>query len=77
MSRPLKKATVYLDDELHRALRIKAAELEKTISDLVSEAIRQIFVEDLEDMEAFKTRSKEKSIPFEDAIKRLKARGKL
>ena len=77
MSKPLKKATIYLDDELHRALRIKAAELEKTISELVAQAIRQIFLEDLEDMEAFKARSKEKSIPFEEAVKRLKARGKL
>jgi len=58
-------------------LRIKAAELERTISDLVMEAIHQSFQEDAEDIEAFEKRKKEKSIPFEKALKRLKARGKL
>ncbi|MFV1996787.1 MAG: ribbon-helix-helix domain-containing protein, partial [Acidiferrobacterales bacterium] len=33
-----KRATVYFDPALHRALRVKAAETERSLSDLVNEA---------------------------------------
>jgi predicted HicB family RNase H-like nuclease len=53
MNTKAKRATVYFDPQLHRALRIKAAETEHSISDLVNKAIRQSLAEDMEDRDAF------------------------
>ncbi len=72
-----KRTTIYLDPDLHRALRIKAAETERTMSDLVQEALRQSLAEDAEDLEAFEQRESEPDLPFEDVVKDLKRRGRL
>jgi predicted transcriptional regulator len=72
-----KRATVYLDSALHRALRLKAAETDRSISDLVNDAIEQSLREDAIDLEAFEKRAKEPSLSFEAAVKDLKRRGKL
>ena len=72
-----KRATVYLDPELHRAVRIKAAETERTVSELLNEALRQSLAEDADDLEAFRSRSKEPSLDFETVLKDMRRRGKL
>lgn len=71
------RATVYLDPELHRALKIKAAETDTTMSELVNQAIRASLAEDAADNEAFEQRSGEPSLPFERVVKDLRRRGKL
>ena len=71
------RATIYLDAELHRALRLKAIEVESSISDLVNRAVRQSLAEDALDLAAFGERKREKSLNFEDVVKRLRARGKI
>jgi len=72
-----KRATVYFDPSLHRALRVKAASTERSISDLVNQAIRTSLAEDAEDLAAFDARAKEPTLAFEDVLKDLKRRGKL
>jgi plasmid stability protein len=72
-----KRATVYFDPGLHRALRIKAASTERSLSDLVNEAIRASLAEDADDLAAFADRAKEPSLAFEDVLKSLKRRGAL
>lgn len=72
-----KRATIYFEQDLHKALRLKAAEIEQSVSDLVNDAIRESLREDAEDLEAFEERAHEKSIPFEIAVKKLKARGRI
>lgn len=72
-----KRATVYFDPALHRALRIKAASTERSLSDLVNAAIRASLAEDAEDLAAFAERAKEPSLAFEEVLKDLKRRGKL
>jgi len=72
-----KRATVYLDATLHRALRLKAAETDRSVSDLVNAAIRLSLLEDAEDLEAFEKRAKEPNLAFETVVKDLKRRGKL
>ena len=72
-----KRATVYLDPELHRAVRIKAAETEKSVSELLNEALRQSLAEDAEDLEDFRSRAKEPSLDFETVLKDMRRRGKL
>ena len=77
MTAKSKRTTVYFDPALHRALRLKAAETDQSLSDLVNAAVRETLAEDSEDLEAFEARSSEPSLSFEDVLKDLKRRGKL
>jgi len=77
MSTTQKRATVYLDPDIHRALRVKAAETDRTMSDLVNEAIQLALAEDAEDLAAFDQRAMEPNLPFEDVVKELRKRGKI
>lgn len=77
MKQASKRATVYFDSDVHRVLRLKAAQSDKSMSDLVNDAVRQSLAEDAEDLAAFEQRKKEKSISFEDALKKLRSRGKI
>jgi hypothetical protein len=77
MTTKSKRTTVYFDPALHRALRLKAAETDQSLSDLVNAAVRETLAEDSEDLEAFEARSSEPSLSFEDVLKDLKRRGKL
>jgi len=74
---PAKRATVYFDAALHRLLRLKAAETDQSISDLVNDAVRAALAEDADDVEAFAVREAEADYPFEDAVRDLKRRGAL
>ena len=72
-----KRTTIYLDSQLHRALRIKAAETERSMSELVKEAIKLSLAEDSIDLAAFDGRKKEPSLAFEDVLKKLRKNGKI
>ena len=72
-----KRATVYFDPELHRALRLKAAATDHSISDLVNQAVRYTLAEDADDLETFQIREDEPLLSFEDVLKELKNSGKL
>ena len=72
-----KRATVYFEPYLHKPLRLKAAETDSSISELVNEAVKAALAEDAEDLAAFEERSSEPSLRFEDVLKDLKKRGKL
>ena len=72
-----KRTTVYLDSDLHRALRIKAAQTDTSMSELVQEAIKFSLAEDSIDLTAFEQRRKEPSQPFEDVLKKLRKNGKI
>jgi hypothetical protein len=62
---------------LHKALRIKAAETSRSISDLVNEAIRLSLVEDAEDLAVFKEREGEPLLAFEGVLEKLKKDGRI
>ncbi|MBZ5638864.1 MAG: ribbon-helix-helix protein, CopG family [Acidobacteriia bacterium] len=72
-----RRATIYLDPDLHRALRVKAAQTDKSISDLVNDAVRYNLAEDAEDLAAYRARAKEPSLDLESVLKDLRRRGKL
>ena len=76
MSSP-KRATVYFEPEIHRALRLKAATSDKSISDMVNDAVKLTLAEDAEDLGAFAKRKREPNLDFEQFVKALKRRGKL
>jgi len=71
------RATVYLDPDLHRALRLKAVETSQSLSKLVNDAIKEALAEDAEDIAAFEARAKEPLISYEAMIKRLKKDGRI
>jgi len=77
MKNPNKRVTVYLKPEYHRALRVKAAETEYSVSDLVNAALKNALLEDAEDLEAFDKRAREPILAFEDVLKILKRDGKI
>ena len=60
-----KRATVYFDPAVHRALRLKGAETLRSISELVNDALRGFLAEDAEDLEAFEARAKDPFIRYE------------
>ena len=72
-----KRATIYFDADLHRAARMKAAETDESVSDLVNSALRQSLAEDADDLAAFRARAKEPNLDFEAVVKDLRRRGKL
>jgi hypothetical protein len=77
MENSQKRATVYFDPALHRALRLKAAETDRSMSDLINEAVRLSLLEDAEDLLAFDDRSGEPDLSFETVVKELKRSGKI
>jgi hypothetical protein len=76
MSLP-KRATVYFEPEIHRALRLKAAATDRSISDMVNDAVKLALAEDAEDLGAFEERAHEKSVDFETVVRSLRRRGKI
>jgi hypothetical protein len=73
----LRRATVYFNPSVHRALRLKAAETDQSVSDLINEAVGLSLREDAEDLAAFEERAHEPNIRFTDAVKDLRRRGRL
>jgi len=72
-----KRATVYFDPEIHRALRLKAAATERSVSDLVNEAVGLALGEDAEDLEAFEERRGGSLLSFDEVVRDLKRRGRI
>ncbi|OOC48443.1 MULTISPECIES: hypothetical protein [Thioalkalivibrio] len=77
MNEPNKRSSVYFEPDLHRALRLKAASTQCSVSDLVNRAVRQTLIEDQEDLQAFEDRVAEPTMTYEALLDDLKAHGKL
>jgi len=77
MAMQAKRSTIYLDPDLHKALRLKAVETSRSMSDLVNEAIRESLADDAEDLAAFEERISEPLISYEEMVKRLKKDGRI
>jgi hypothetical protein len=72
-----RRTTIYLEPDLHRALRLKAIETDSSISDLVNGAVRDSLIEDAEDFAAFEDRAAEATVPYGDFVMALRRDGKL
>ena len=72
-----KRATIYLEPTLHRALRLKSIETSRSLSELLNDAVRADLAEDAEDLGIFDARKNEPTIKFEDFVKDLKRNGKI
>jgi hypothetical protein len=72
-----KRATIYFDTNLHKALRLKSVETSRSVSDLVNDAVKEALAEDAEDLKAFEERAREPLMSYEDMVKRLKKDGRI
>ncbi len=77
MATQAKRATIYLDPDLHKALRLKAVETSRSVSELVNNAVREALAEDAEDITAFEERVKEPLVSYDKMVKRLKKDGRI
>ena len=72
-----KRTTVYLEQELHQALRLKAVVTDRSVSELINEMIRERLAEDADDLKSFRDRADEPVISYESLLKDLQDHGKL
>ena len=72
-----KRVTIYFDPDIHRALRLKAAATERSVSNMVNEAVKLALAEDVEDIQAFEERVREPNLDFDQFVKMLKRRGQI
>lgn len=72
-----KRVTIYFDPDIHRALRLKAAATERSVSNMVNEAVKLAPAEDVEDIQTFEERVSEPNLDFDQFVKMLKRRGQI
>lgn len=77
MNNETKRATIYLNPDIHKALKIKAAETSSSVSEIIERAVRRELSEDQEDLKAFKERENESTVSFEKVLDDLKRNGKI
>ena len=77
MSSELKRATVYFEPDLHRAVRLKAVNTNQSISEVVNESVRSMLSEDEEDLAAFEETASDRLMTYEELLARLKTDGKI
>jgi hypothetical protein len=77
MAEAAKRVTVYFAPEVHRALRMKAAATDQTVSEMVNDAVRYSLAEDAEDLVAFEERAHEPATDFDTFVRGLRRRGKI
>ena len=77
MSTLSKRSTVYLDPTLHQALRLKALETSRSMSEIINEALKEALSEDAEDLAVFDERAGEPLMSYEQMVKRLKKDGRI
>jgi hypothetical protein len=71
-----KRSTIYFDPEIHRASRLNASATDRSISDVVNNAVRRMLSEDASDLETFRKRRHEPSIDFAEVVLRMRRSGK-
>jgi hypothetical protein len=77
MSEATKRSTIYFDAQLHAALRLKAVHSDRSVSEIVNDAVRASLAEDSEDLAAFEDRVAEPTLSYEELLADLKTHGKL
>ncbi len=77
MPAEVRRATIYFDPDLHKALKIKALETSRSITDIVNQAVRESFAEDAEDLLAYEERQSEPLISYDQMLKNLRRNGRI
>jgi plasmid stability protein len=73
------KATLYLDSDLYKAIKLRAVESGQSVSALMNDALKAQLSEDLDDINSIRYRLalNETPITFKDALEKLQANGQL
>jgi hypothetical protein len=66
-----KRAAIYFNAHLHQALRLKAAASNRSISEMVNEAVRNASAEDADDLHDVEIGQAEPSADFGDFVSYL------
>ena len=77
MAIPAKRATIYLDPYIHKALKLKAVETSQSVSELVNQAVKEALAEDAEDLAAFEQRANDTLLGYDAMVRRLKKDGRI
>ena len=77
MATQTKRATIYFDPDLHKALRLKSVETSRSVSELVNKAVKEALAEDAEDLLVFDERTDEPLISYDEMVKKLKKDGRI
>jgi plasmid stability protein len=64
-----KRATVYFQPGVHKALRLRAAASNQSISNMVNDAVKALLAEDAVDVAAFDSRKRERSQSIEAFVR--------
>ena len=72
-----RRVTVYFEPNVHRALKLKAASSDRSVSEMVNDAVRAALADDAEDLEAFEKRANEPERAFEDFVRSMRRSGKI
>ena len=72
-----KRATVYFESDIHKALKLKSIETSRSISELVNEAVKGALAEDAEDIQAYEERINEPLVSYSEMVRRLKKDGRI
>jgi hypothetical protein len=75
MATPTQRTTIYFDPDLHKALKLKALETSRSITDLVNQSVRDALSEDIADINVFEERKNEALISYEQMLRKLKKNG--
>jgi len=71
----VKRATIYFDPNLHKALKLKAAQSDQSISDIVNKAVGLSLAEDAIDLDAIKKRANHSEKTFSTFVRELRKDG--
>ena len=77
MKQTAKRATIYFDELVYKALRLKGAATSRSVSDLVNQAVKEALAEDEADLSAYRDRVAEPAVAYEDFVRELKKNGKI
>ncbi len=77
MPAEVRRATIYFDPDLHKALKMKSIETSRSITDIVNQAVRESLSEDLEDALAYEERQNEPLVSYDQMLKNLRKDGRI
>jgi plasmid stability protein len=77
MSETPRRSTIYFESGIYTALRVKAAQSHRSVSQIVNDAVRRSLAEDQQDLATFEQRMAEPELSYEQLLSDLKAHGKL
>lgn len=77
MSQLRKRSTIYMDPELYSAVQRRAASTNRSVSEVINDALRLAMREDEEDLAVFDERAQEPTLTYEELLHDLAADDKL